>query len=112
MYEIWLVMNIAWEIALAAWPLLVLCSLLWAVLMGVALRSPRARWRAALPLALGAGLAVAVLAVLAIPPATQSSLAEMGYWVDWANLGAIALGCGAVALAFVWPLAALQRAAL
>jgi hypothetical protein len=31
----------------------------------------------------------------------------MGYWVDWANLLAIALGLGALAAAFAWPLAAL-----
>jgi hypothetical protein len=27
----------------------------------------------------------------------------MAYWVDWANLGSIALAIGAAALAFAWP---------
>jgi len=110
MYEIWLVMNILWEIALAVWPLLLVGGVLWLLLMALALRRQRPDWRGGFRLALLAFGGVAVLAVLGVPPATQSSLAEMGYWVDWANLLAIAAGFGAIAAAFVWPLAAWGRA--
>ena len=38
------------------------------------------------------------------PGMTRSSFANMGYWVDWANLLAIALGLGALAAVFSVPL--------
>lgn len=109
MYEIWLMLNIVWEIATSIWPALLLAALLWATLMAAAWRRERADWRGGRKLALVAGMGAAVLAVLGVPSATQSSLAEMGYWVDWANLLAIAAGLGAVVAAFVWPLAAWGR---
>ncbi len=107
MYEIWLVMNIVWELALANAPLLLAALLLWVILLAAALRR-RPRWGAALPPALLVGVAVAVLAFLAVPTALKSSFGDMGYWVDWANLLAIACGFGAAALAFAWPLVALR----
>lgn len=104
MYEIWLALNIVYEIALGVWPALLVLLLVWIALL-VAARG-RLSARALRPaLALGA-LAAAAL-VLAVPSLTQSSLANMGYWVDWANLLAIALGLGALAAVFAWPLAAL-----
>jgi hypothetical protein len=52
----------------------------------------------------GPGLMVAVALFFSVPTLTQSSLANMGYWVDWANLLAIALGLGALAAVFSVPL--------
>lgn len=87
MYEIWLALNIVWEIALTVWPALLLGMLAWLALMVLA----------------------GIASVLWLPAATRSSLGELAYWVDWANLLAIAAGFGAIALAFVWPLAASMR---
>lgn len=109
MYEIWLVLNIVWEIALSLWPLLLLAALLWTVLLTVAWRRPGACWRAGLPLSLGVGAAVALIATLLLPGWTKSSLGEMAYWVDWANLLALASGFGIAAMAWTWPLAAMRR---
>lgn len=109
MYELWLVLNILWEMALDAWLPLLVGLLLWVLLMAAALRRPHPGWREARWAAMGVGLAAAALAVLGVPPATQSSLAHLDYWVDWANLLAIAAAVGAVALAFAWPLMALRR---
>jgi len=108
MYEVWLVLNILWEIALGIWPLLLGAIVVWVLLMAMALRRPCARWRAGLPLALAGGAIVAVAAFLLVPGSTRSSLAEMSYWVDWANLVAIAAGFGGVAALFAWPLLALR----
>lgn len=104
MYEIWLALNIVFEIALTVWPALLALALVWLALMLAARAhlSTRALRRA---LALGALLAAA--AVFILPALTQSSLANMGYWVDWANLLAIALGFGAAAALYAWPLMAL-----
>ena len=101
MYEIWLAMNIVYEIALGIWPLLALLLAVWAVMLVAARRRLGARQvrQAAL---LGALVAVALF--FSVPTLTQSSLANMGYWVDWANLLAIALGLGALAAVFSVPL--------
>jgi hypothetical protein len=103
MYEVWLVMNIVWEIALGIWPLLAVGALAWLVLMVLAWRRPAAQWRSALPMAAGVAMAAAVVGFLVVPTATRSSLQELAYWVDWANLSGIALGIGVAALAFAWP---------
>jgi hypothetical protein len=33
----------------------------------------------------------------------------MGYWVDWANLLAMAAGCGVAAAVLLWPVLAMRR---
>jgi hypothetical protein len=110
MYEIWLVMNILWELALDAWPLLVAAAVLWVVLMVTAARRRGAAWSRGLPGAVAVGAIVAVAAFLLVPGLTKSSLGEMRYWVDWANLVGIALAIGAVGVAFAWPLMTMRRA--
>ena len=103
MYEIWLVMNILWEIALGIWPLLALAAASWLGLMVLAWRQPAARWRGMLPRAASIAVAVALAGFLVIPTAVRSSLQELAYWVDWANLAGMALVIGVAALAFAWP---------
>jgi hypothetical protein len=49
-------------------------------------------------------LPIAIGAFFTVPAMTKSSLAEMGYWIDWANLAGIAAAIGAVAFALIWPL--------
>ena len=109
MYEIWLVVNILWEIALGILPMLLALLVLWAGLLAVAWRQ-RGAWRRALPRTAASGAMVSVLAFVLLPGLTQSSLSEMGYWVDWANLAAMALGFGGVASALTWPLFAWSMA--
>lgn len=109
MYEIWLVMNIVWEIALGVWPLLALGAVAWLVLMALAWRLPAAYWRSAWPMAAGIAGVAAVIGFLVVPTTTRSSLQELGYWVDWANLATMALGIGVATLAFAWPVRVLSR---
>ena len=101
MYEIWLAMNIVYEIALGVWPLLALLLAVWVALL-VAARGRLGAHQVRQALLLGALVAVALF--FSVPTLTQSSLANMGYWVDWANLLAIALGLGALAAVFSVPL--------
>ena len=112
MYEVWLAMNIVWEIALGLWPVLLGAALLWAAVMATAWIRPGTRWRAGLPMALGIGVAVMAAAVVLLPGWTRSSLSELTYWVDWANLLAVSAGFGTAAVALVWPLLAMRRAAV
>lgn len=105
MYEVWLVINILWEMALAVWPVLLAIGLLWAALMFWAVLRGGA-WQRSLGRALGLGLVVALVLIPVVPGAVGSSIGDMGYWVDWANLLAICGGFGAAASALAWPLLA------
>ncbi|HMN20629.1 MAG TPA: hypothetical protein PKA16_04465 [Ottowia sp.] len=104
MYEIWLMLNIVWELALGIWPWLLALAIVWLLLMARAWGRGAAAWRASLPGAIGLGLAVAIVIFFVTPSWIGSSLTELKYWVDWANLLGIAAGWGAAGLAFAWPL--------
>jgi hypothetical protein len=106
MVEVWLILNIAYELALSALPLVVVAigswlALLWAARSGLRLRH--------VPLALGLGLLAAVLAFLAVPPLTGASLADMANWLDWAGLAGLSLGFGAAVALMAWPVISLLR---
>ena len=104
MYEIWLAMNIVYEIALTIWPLLALALAIWLVLLFVARgRSGGAK------AAVGVGALAAVVLFFTVPSMTSSSLSNVAYWVDWANLLAVAGGLGALIAVFVWPLMQLVK---
>jgi NO-binding membrane sensor protein with MHYT domain len=106
MHEVWLALNRAYELALSALPLVTVVAGSWLALMWAARDGLSARQ---LPLALGVGLLAAVVAALAVPPLTGASLADMGYWLDWASLAAVALGFGAVVALLAWPVVCLLR---
>ena len=100
MYEIWLAMNIAFEIAWDLWPALLPLALVWATVMLIN--------RKKLALVSASSLAalavlVALAAVLALPSLSKSTLADMGYWVDWAALLGMAAGMGVAAAVLLWP---------
>ncbi len=106
MYEIWLALNIVYEIARLIWPTIAIVAAVWLALLWVA----RGRMgRPALTPALFTGAVVAVLGVLTIPSLTHSSLSEAAYWVDWVSLIGLALGFGALAAVLVFPMIGLLR---
>ena len=104
MYEIWLVINIVYEIALTIWPLLALALAIWLVLLFVA----RGRSGGA-GAAVGVGALAAVVLFFTVRSMTKSSLSNGAYWVDWADLLAVAGGLGALIAVFVWPLMQLVK---
>lgn len=106
MYEIWLMLNIVYEMALAAWPVLAVGLGLWLTLLWLAKAQ---LGRRAIPLSLGLGAAATIVAFLVLPALDHSSLADMGYWVDWANLGGLALAVGAVAAMLSFPVVSMLR---
>lgn len=106
MDEVWLILNIAYELALSALPLVVVgigswLALLWAARSGLRLRH--------VPLALAVGLLAAALAFLALPPLTGASLADMAHWLDWATLACLSLGFGVGVALMAWPVICLLR---
>ncbi len=104
MYEIWLMLNIVYELALSIWPWLLALAALWLLLMGRAWGRRGADWRASLPGAIVLGLLVAIVIFAVTPIWNKSALGEMKYWVDWANLLGIAAAWGVAGVAFGWPL--------
>lgn len=114
MYEIWLGLNIFWELVLAHWTVLAVVAVAWLVLMiYVMLQIP---WRKAYvagirtmrPALIWAAM-VGVVAFALIPGCTQSNFSAMGYWVDWFTLAGMAAASAALALGFIWPLLALRQ---
>lgn len=103
MYEIWLMLNIAWETALGIGPLLLAVGLLWLGLMAAALMASGSRWKAVWQPTLVIGAVAGVAAFLLLPGAVQSSLSDMGYWLDWATLTGLSMAVGGAAVAFAWP---------
>ncbi len=106
MYEIWLAMNIAFEIGLDLWPALLPLALVWAVVILIN-RKKLALVNATTLAALA--VLVALAAVLALPSLSNSTLADMGYWVDWDALLGMSAGLGVAAAVLLWPVLALRK---
>ena len=109
MYEIWLAMNIVFELGLMYLPVVIGVAALLIVLFAIAIVRGRPAWCAAVKTAIGVGVLLLIAAFVLTPGMTKSSFENMGYWVDWANLFAISAGFGAVAAALTLPLAATLR---
>lgn len=80
MYEIWLTLNILYELGLQYLPVVIGTALLWLVLMAVAAARGRAGWGAALKPAIAIALVVAAITFFVTPGMTQSSL---GFGEQW-----------------------------
>ena len=82
MYEIWLALNIVYEIALGLWPALLILLGVW---LAVLVANRQGLWAVPLTRLLAIAVAVAVAVGAALPSLTLSSFGNFGYWVDWAN---------------------------
>jgi len=109
MYEIWLGMNILWEIARDAGWFLAVGACVWLVTLVVAWRKPGARAGRGMTASAAIGVIAAILAFLTMPWLNRSSLGEVGYWVDWLALSGMAAGAGLACAVMVWPLVSTLR---
>lgn len=106
MYEIWLAINIVYEIALGLWPALAPLLIVWVVVMWINRQKLAQVSVAALAAVV---VLVALVAVPALPSLSGASLADIGYWVDWATLLSMAAGLGVAAALLLWPLLAIRQ---
>jgi hypothetical protein len=106
-YEIWLGMNIMWEIVLGIMPYIVIAAIIWLAISWLTVKK-KVSWFPAFKSTFIIALVVTVSAFFALPTLTLSSFSDMSYWLDWATLSMMALGVGAVVFVFVWPMMALK----
>lgn len=106
MYEIWLAMNIIYEIVLDLWPALAPLLIVWAVVMWI---NRKKLFQVSVAALAAVAVLVGLAAVIALPTLSESSLADMGYWVDWAALLGMAAGLGIAAALLLWPLLAMRQ---
>ena len=85
MYEIWLTLNILFELGLQYLPVVIGTALLWLILMALAANRRNAGWGKAIRPALVVFVVVTAITFFITPGMTKSSFANMGYWVDWAT---------------------------
>lgn len=111
MYEIWLTLNILFELGLQYLPLVIATAAIWVVLMGLAATRGNAGWGTALKPAFIIFVVVTAITFFITPGMTKSSFGNLGYWVDWGNLFLYAAAFGGVGAALAWPIAAMMRRA-
>ena len=103
MYEIWLALNIVYEIALGLWPALLILLGVW---LAVLVANRKGLWSVSWHRLLTVAVVVALAVGLALPSLTLSTFGDFGYWVDWANWLALAAGAGVAVAVWLWPLMA------
>ncbi|HRP67756.1 MAG TPA: hypothetical protein PLF79_16895, partial [Thauera sp.] len=86
MYEIWLALNILFELGMQSLPAVIGIAVLWLALMIFAATRPGAGWKKAIAPAFVIGVIATAITFFITPAMTKSSFANMGYWVDWMNL--------------------------
>lgn len=107
LYEAWLAMNIVWEYVLANASVVIILLVAIGFLFGIAAVKGAPAWKKGLRVGIFGGLAVALVSIFIIPSVIDSTLSDLNYWVDWANLFAIAGIWGAIGAVMLWPVGAM-----
>lgn len=107
LYEVWLAMNIVWEYLLANMPVVIILLVTIAFLFGIAAVKGSPAWKKGLRVGILGGIVVAFVSLFIIPSVIDSRLSDLNYWVDWANLFAIAGIWGAIGAVMLWPVGAM-----
>ena len=104
MYEIWLIINTFYELALANLGLVLVTLILWLVLMVIAMFTKRLPWRKGIKPAILIGMVLWVFYFVMMPGWTKSSFANVTYILDWLTLGGVTTAFAALSALFIWPL--------
>ena len=101
MYELWLMLNIGWELLLAyRIPVAIVAAALVALWLAARGRPGRAGGRSTV---VAAGIAF-VAALVVVPMLAKSSIAEARYAPDWLAVVGLAVGVAVLVAAFAAPL--------
>jgi len=104
LYNIWMGINIVYEMLLPLLWLVVLLALAWGLTLVLALkRAPKTQWRRSLPITALVGLAAAALTFVFVPVLTHAGFSDLYKFIDWMFLIGTALAIGAVVMVATWP---------
>lgn len=109
MYEIWLIINTFYELALMNLGLVVSTLIIWIALMAIAAKNKTKCWCSGIKPAALVAIVVWVIAFMLIPGITKSSFADVTYIVDYMVVAGVALACAGIVGAFVWPIYLIAR---
>src|SRR5690554_2762829 len=101
MYEIWLIINTFYELALANLALVLGVFIVWAILMGLTWQRKSKPWGAGVKPALLAAVAVWIISFMLIPGMTKSSFANVTYILDWLVVAGVAAAIAGLAALFI-----------
>ncbi len=111
MYEIWLIINTFYELAMANLELVVGILVAWLALMVVAGMKKTSAWGKGFMPALAVAVLVWIAGFVLVPSLTKSSFSNVTYFWDYLVVAGVAAGFAGLAAAFVWPASLLFRRA-
>lgn len=109
MYEIWLIINTFYELALMNLGLVVGVFVVWAGLMVVTQIKKTQPWCASVKPALLVAVLVWVVSFMLVPSMTKSSFANVTYILDYLVVAGVAAAIAGLVAVFVAPLYLLGR---
>lgn len=104
MYEIWLIINTFYELALMNIGLVLTVLILWIALMAVAASKKTQPWCQAIKPALILAVVVWVISFALVPGMTKSSFANVTYIVDYMVVAGVAAAVAGLVAIFFAPL--------
>lgn len=104
MYEIWLILNTFYELALANLGLVLGTLVVWLMLMLVTQFSKKLPWSKGVKAAIIVGLVAWVIFFALVPSLTKSSFAEVNSVIDWLSVAGVAAGFAGLLAIFIGPL--------
>lgn len=104
MYEIWLVINTFYELALANLGLVLSTTIVWLILMLVTQFKKNLPWGKGIKVAIVTGLVAWVIFFVMVPGLTKSSFAYVNSVIDWLAVAGVAAGFAGLLALFVGPI--------
>lgn len=104
MYELWLVINTFYELALVNLGLVLSTLVVWLVLMLVTQLRKKQPWSKGIKTAFAVGIVAWVIFFMLVPGLTNSSFASVNSIVDWLTVAGVAGGFAVVLALFVGPI--------
>jgi len=109
MYEIWLIINTFYELALANLGLVIGVLVIWLALMVVTQLKKSQPWRKGVKPALLVAIVVWAVSFALVPGLTKSSFANVTYIVDYLVVAGVAAAIAGLVALFVGPLYLLSK---
>lgn len=104
MYEIWLIINTFYELALANLGLVLSTLIVWLVLMLITQLRKQLPWGQGIKAAIVVGLVAWVIFFAMLPSLTKSSFAAVNSIIDWFTVAGVAAAFAALLALFVGPI--------